>query len=121
MSVSVASSIASSSSTASQGTSNEQDTFRVYFTRPSIDAVMDDDDRYDEDEHEEPVVFVCHHGAGYSALSFALLAKALNRLSGGKAGVLALDVRGHGECKDRSTSSAASGHVTVSNSRPLAL
>ena len=66
--------------------------FRVYFTPPSVSpgGALDDDDE------ESPVVFVCHHGAGYSAMSFALLAKELVKESGGKAGVLALDCRGHG-------------------------
>lgn len=39
---------------------------------------------------------ICHHGAGYSGLSFALFAKEVERLSGGECGVLALDCRGHG-------------------------
>ena len=66
--------------------------FRVYYTPPSVSpgGGLDDDDQ------ESPVVFVCHHGAGYSAMSFALLAKELVKESGGKSGVLALDCRGHG-------------------------
>lgn len=75
-------------------------TFRVYYTPPTdskksgTSAIVSN--LKDEDE-EAPVVFVCHHGAGYSAMSFALLSKELAENSGGKAGVLALDCRGHGE------------------------
>lgn len=37
-----------------------------------------------------------HHGAGYSALSFALAAKEITRTTGGEVGVMAMDCRGHG-------------------------
>lgn len=74
--------------------SEDKETFRVYYTPPSAGHLARDSD---DDDDDEPVVFVCHHGAGYSAMSFALLAKTLSESSGGKAGVLALDVRGHGE------------------------
>ena len=63
--------------------------FRVYYTPPKPASDRDNDD-------VRPVCFVCHHGAGYSGLSFALFAKAIREASGGKAGVLALDCRGHG-------------------------
>ena len=76
-------------------------TFRVYYTPPSSlksattssEQAVDDED----DDEEAPVVYVCHHGAGYSAMSFALLSKELVEFSEGKAGVLALDCRGHGQ------------------------
>ena len=42
-------------------------------------------------------VFVLIHGAGFSALSWALLAKEITKLSNSEAGVLAMDCRGHGE------------------------
>lgn len=71
-----------------------QSTFRVYYTPPNVAGDSNGDD---EDAEEQPVVFVCHHGAGYSGLSFALLAKQVHRSSNGKAGVLSLDCRGHGE------------------------
>lgn len=48
---------------------------------------------------------VCHHGAGQSALTFALMAKEITDLSGGACGVLALDCRGHG------ASSALQAHI----------
>lgn len=63
--------------------------FRVYYTPPKPASDRDNDDA-------RPVCFVCHHGAGYSGLSFALFAKAVRQASAGKAGVLALDCRGHG-------------------------
>lgn len=40
---------------------------------------------------------IMHHGAGYSALSFACLAKELNEAVGNDVGVLAFDARRHGE------------------------
>ncbi|KZW03635.1 protein phosphatase methylesterase [Exidia glandulosa HHB12029] len=55
---------------------------RVYHTPPTKDG---------------GTVIVCHHGAGYSALSFALFAKEVAQLSAGECGVLALDARAHGE------------------------
>lgn len=65
--------------------------FRVYYTPPSTTPGNADDD-----DEESPVVFVCHHGAGYSAMSFALLASEIVRESSGRAGVMAIDCRGHG-------------------------
>jgi protein phosphatase methylesterase 1 len=69
--------------------------FRVYYTPSSISRRRSNEDEDDDDT--EAVVFVCHHGAGYSAMSFALFAKEIAELSNGTAGVLALDCRGHGE------------------------
>lgn len=55
--------------------------FRVYYTQPKA---------------KDGTIFVCHHGAGYSALSFACFAKEVTRLSNGECGILAFDVRRHG-------------------------
>lgn len=55
--------------------------FRVYHTQPKA---------------TDGTILVCHHGAGYSALSFACFAKEVTRLSNGECGVLAFDVRRHG-------------------------
>ena len=55
--------------------------FRVYYTPPKTGG---------------GTVLVCHHGAGYSALSFACLAKEIKGLGNGECGVLAYDVRRHG-------------------------
>ncbi len=41
-------------------------------------------------------VMVCHHGAGFAGLSFALFAKEITRLSKGELGVLSTDARRHG-------------------------
>jgi protein phosphatase methylesterase 1 len=41
-------------------------------------------------------VMVCHHGAGFSGLSFALFAKEVTKLSEGELGVLSIDARRHG-------------------------
>ncbi|TCD61169.1 Protein with carboxyl methyl esterase activity [Steccherinum ochraceum] len=56
--------------------------FRAYYTPPKF---------------SDGTVLVCHHGAGYSGLSFACLAKEFTRLSKGECGVLSLDCRGHGK------------------------
>lgn len=55
--------------------------FRVYYTQPKA---------------KDGTILVCHHGAGYSALSFACFAKEVARLSNGECGILAFDVRRHG-------------------------
>lgn len=55
--------------------------FRVYYTPPKF---------------ADGTVMICHHGAGYSGLSFALLAKEIEKASDGECGVLAFDCRGHG-------------------------
>jgi protein phosphatase methylesterase 1 len=41
-------------------------------------------------------VMVCHHGAGFGGLSFALFAKEVTGLSEGELGVLSIDARRHG-------------------------
>lgn len=93
---------ASSSSSSSSSARERDATFRTYYTAPRAD-----------DEAGNGTVFVCVHGAGYSALSFAELARALaggesdaegeggarGRGKGkgrGRVGVLAYDARGHG-------------------------
>lgn len=55
--------------------------FRVYYTPPKGNG---------------STVLVCHHGAGYSALSFACFAKEVTAFSDGECGVFAFDVRRHG-------------------------
>lgn len=55
--------------------------FRVYYTPPKA---------------QDGTIVVCHHGAGYSALSFACLAKEVTRLSNGECGIFAFDARRHG-------------------------
>ncbi|KAJ7211012.1 Alpha/Beta hydrolase protein [Mycena rebaudengoi] len=57
---------------------------RVYYTAPKF---------------ADGTVIVCHHGAGYSGLSFACLARELGDMSKGECGVLALDARRHGTTK----------------------
>lgn len=58
--------------------------FRVYYTPPQT---MDDN---------PGSVMVCHHGAGFAGLSFALFAKEVTSLSKGDLGVLSVDARRHG-------------------------
>ncbi|KAI9446926.1 protein phosphatase methylesterase [Russula earlei] len=42
-------------------------------------------------------VMICHHGAGFAGLSFALFAKEVTKLSKGELGVLSIDARRHGK------------------------
>ena len=55
--------------------------FRVYYTAPKA---------------EDPTVMVCHHGAGWSGLTFACFAKEVAAQAKGECGVMAFDMRGHG-------------------------
>ncbi|KAN0129273.1 protein phosphatase [Lactarius tabidus] len=50
-------------------------------------------------------VMICHHGAGFAGLSFALFAKEITRLSKGGLGVLSLDARRHGKTRPTQGSS----------------
>ncbi|KIP11003.1 hypothetical protein PHLGIDRAFT_84127, partial [Phlebiopsis gigantea 11061_1 CR5-6] len=52
---------------------------------------------YSASKAADATVIVCHHGAGWSGLTFACLAKELTRASKGECGVLAFDARGHGK------------------------
>lgn len=61
---------------------------RVYYTPPKLKAGAD----------EGPgTVVACHHGAGYSGLSFACLASAVKDAGEEELGLLAIDARGHGK------------------------
>ncbi|KAF8150993.1 Alpha/Beta hydrolase protein [Crassisporium funariophilum] len=55
---------------------------RIYYTPPKF---------------ADGTVMVCHHGAGYSGLSFACFAKEVTEMTKGECGVLALDARRHGK------------------------
>lgn len=67
--------------------------------RTSAGSDGDDDEEAEEEEGSGSAgtIFFLHHGAGYSALSFALMAKSITQQAKGRAGVLAYDCRGHGE------------------------
>ena len=54
---------------------------RVYYTPPKLN---------------NGTVMICHHGAGYSGLSFACFAKEVTETTKGECGVLSLDARRHG-------------------------
>jgi len=58
-----------------------EDVFRVYQINPE----------------EKKTVFVFHHGAGLSGLSYALLAENLKNLNKNQCGILCYDCRGHGK------------------------
>lgn len=58
--------------------------FRVYYTPPTAKG-------------PEGTVLVCHHGAGYSGLSFACFAQEVTNMSRGELGMLIMDARGHGK------------------------
>jgi len=80
--------------------------FRVYYTPPKAKG---------------GTVLVCHHGAGYSALSFACFAKEVTRFSNGECGVLAFDVRRHGMHLDCLIMTPSHGAITHSQERPSPL
>jgi len=65
---------------------------RIYYTPPKLGS--------------NGTVMICHHGAGYSGLSFACLAKEITEMTKGECGVLSLDARRHG--KTTSTEAADS-------------
>lgn len=48
---------------------------------------------------ENGPLFVMHHGAGASGLSFGVTAKHIKELTQGECGVIAIDCRGHGATK----------------------
>lgn len=56
---------------------------RVYYTPSTLAA-------------SKGTVMICHHGAGFSGLSFACFAKEVKTICGGECGVLSLDAREHG-------------------------
>jgi len=51
---------------------------------------------YQINPEEKKTVFVFHHGAGLSGLSYALLADYLKGLNNNQCGILCYDCRGHG-------------------------
>ncbi|KAI8887191.1 protein phosphatase methylesterase 1, partial [Backusella circina FSU 941] len=59
----------------------ESNSFRIYRKTPA---------------KETGVTFVMHHGAGSSALTFGLVAKAISEMTQRECGILAFDCRGHG-------------------------
>ncbi|KTW26917.1 carboxylesterase-mitochondrial 37S ribosomal protein YmS2 [Pneumocystis jirovecii RU7] len=65
--------------------------FRVYITRPKWLNVQ---------KERVQTFFVMHHGAGSCGLSFACLAKEITSLVDGECGILAYDIRGHGDSDD---------------------
>ena len=75
---------------------------RAYYTPPRVSAGGD-----------AGTVMVCHHGAGHSALTFALMAGEVTELSREECGVLALDCRGHGASATPGVCSACLISVTV--------
>lgn len=71
---------------------------RVYYTPPKF---------------ADGTVMVCHHGAGYSGLSFACFAKEISDITKGECGVLALDARRHGKTTSSETDDDLSIDVLV--------
>ncbi|KAG6811480.1 hypothetical protein H0H92_007252 [Tricholoma furcatifolium] len=64
--------------------------FRVYYSPPAS---------------ANGTVIICHHGAGYSGLTFACFAKEIVDITKGECGVLALDARRHGRTSTTSEQS----------------
>ncbi|GLB44809.1 putative demethylates proteins that have been reversibly carboxymethylated [Lyophyllum shimeji] len=69
---------------------------RVYYTPPAS---------------PDGTVMVCHHGAGYSGLTFACFAKEVTEMTKCECGVLALDARRHG--KTTSTTEKADEDLSI--------
>ncbi|TFY83903.1 hypothetical protein EWM64_g87 [Hericium alpestre] len=61
---------------------------RVYYTPPRMPV---------GESESAGSVMICHHGAGFSGLSFACFAKEVTQMTSGECGVLALDARRHGK------------------------
>ncbi|KAI0750056.1 protein phosphatase methylesterase [Daedaleopsis nitida] len=74
-----------------------------FFDQATQVAVSDSDldirAYYTPPKFADGTVMVCHHGAGYSGLSFACMAKEVTDMSKGECGVLSYDCRGHGKTK----------------------
>ncbi|KAG8932190.1 Protein with carboxyl methyl esterase activity [Tulasnella sp. 418] len=88
--------------------------FRVYYTPPILTSDGDD---------PHGTILVCHHGAGFSALTFACFAKQVGLQSQGRLGVLALDARSHGKTiplneEDSISSGSTSGTQIPIDSTP---
>lgn len=73
----------------------------TYFASASQVAVdasnLDVRTYYSPPSSAQGTVMICHHGAGYSGLSFACFAKAVTDSTNGECGVLAMDARRHGK------------------------
>ncbi|KAI8390339.1 Alpha/Beta hydrolase protein [Blakeslea trispora] len=67
---------------------NTSNIFRIYRTLP---------------KQTNGPLFVMHHGAGSSALTFGFVAKQIKQLTQGECGVMAFDCRGHGATKTTHT------------------
>lgn len=68
--------------------------FQTYYSKPVINDTI-------EDINNNPVIFISHHGAGSSGLTFAKLTQSLKKQSklqgyNGTPGLFTFDMRGHG-------------------------
>ncbi|KAF9449758.1 protein phosphatase methylesterase [Macrolepiota fuliginosa MF-IS2] len=68
---------------------------------------------YTPPKYSDGTVMVCHHGAGYSGLSFTCFAKEVTDQTDGECGVLALDARRHGKTTSTADDSDLSINVLV--------
>ncbi|GAA5813699.1 hypothetical protein MFLAVUS_007185 [Mucor flavus] len=62
-------------------------------------GTLAEDEQQTSTRKENGPLFVMHHGAGSSALTFGLTARHIKELSNGECGVIAVDCRGHGATK----------------------
>lgn len=84
-------------------------TFRAYYSPPTVargDNVKDGSTG-NGNRNNNGSVLVCHHGAGSSGTTFALLAKGITDKSRGTLGLLTFDARGHGKTRLREDVSGA--------------
>ncbi|THH08116.1 hypothetical protein EW146_g9099 [Bondarzewia mesenterica] len=61
---------------------------RVYYTPPRV-----------AQGEGTGTIMVCHHGAGFSGLSFACFAKQVTEITAGECGVMSIDARRHGKTR----------------------
>ncbi|RKP24416.1 Alpha/Beta hydrolase protein, partial [Syncephalis pseudoplumigaleata] len=62
---------------------------------------------------ETQPLFVFHHGAGQSALSFALTARELRQRTNNQCAIACYDCRGHGKCNDDLTRTANDNDLSL--------
>ncbi|GAN07132.1 carboxyl methyl esterase [Mucor ambiguus] len=85
-----------------QMSSLQKDMFKKS-TLPPLGSLKEDENDNTEERNEpnkdNGPLFVMHHGAGSSGLTFGVTAKYIQEVSQGQCGVIAIDCRGHGASK----------------------
>lgn len=113
---------ASSSPNHSQGIASITDPQLAALQLPDVESDDEDDASESASTSQSPgTMFVFHHGAGFSGLSFAMTAREIARTTKGEVGALSIDCRGHGECSLQSSATMREQPADPScgNSLPL--